>query len=212
MQTSEIDLAKILVAIELMRERTGTEIVMASNEKVRDGSRILLKSPEGWYIDVLGAKLYEDHAFPVLGVRLRGYVYNPKTDILEALTLHPVEARDSVAELEIDDPKFDFVTYVVSNLVPAVRHSAKLLFDAWTVENERKALTEQLQAHFKMDGAKKRFTRGPHTVDISVGPSSANFEHIGMCLRADGLSTTQLEAILKILDESPAAPTAPAAS
>lgn len=208
MQTSEADLAKILAAIELLRSRTGTEIVMASNEKVRDGSRVLLKSPEGWFIDVLGARLYEECAYPVLGVKLRGYIYNPKTAILEALTLHPVDARDSVAELEIDDPKFDFATYVETNLVPAVRHSAKLLLEAWAVENARKVLTEQLQAHFHMDGAKKRFIRGPHTVDISVGPNAANFDQIGMCVRADGLSRKQLEAILKILDESPA----PAAS
>jgi hypothetical protein len=206
MQTTPAELTTILGAIERLRDATGTEIIMTSNETVRDGSRVMLESSEGWFIDIVGGRLYESYEYPPLGLLLRGYIYNPKTNILEALTLHPGTVQGTRGEVQIENPAFDFVAWVQNTMVPAVQHSAKLLHDAWAQEAERKALTAQLQAHFAMDSTSKKFTRGLHTVEISVGPTSSNWKQIGLSLKADGLSTTQLEAILKLLDDSPATP------
>jgi hypothetical protein len=199
MQLSEVDRAKVLAAITLLSERTGTQITMTANETVRDGTCVMLQSPEGWFIDVIGGPLVEGCEYPSLGVKLRGYILNPKRDILEALTLYPVDSRDSVAELDIDDAKFDFAGWAVSNLVPAVRHSYNLVQEGWRLERERAEKTSQLQAHFGMDAPKKKLVVGAHTVNLSVGPSSTDYQNIAMSVSADGLSLEQAEAILKIL-------------
>lgn len=201
MHTSEAELQKILAAINLVSAATNTEVALAPNEKIRDGSRVVLVSKEGWFIDVVGARLFE-YQHPPLGLHLRGYIHNPKTDLLEALTLHPgTGMMQTRMDVPIETPEPFCVDQIVTKLVPAVRQCAKQLQDRWAAETARTEQIAQLKEHFEIVGSSKKFTHGTHTLELSVCSVASDWNKVGLSLKTDGLSPAQVEAILKVLDD-----------
>lgn len=202
------DLSTVLAAIEVLRERTGTEICLPENETVRDGSRVMLRSPEGWFIDVTGGALVPECEYPSLGLSLRGFILNPKRDVLEALTLYPALTRNTTADLDILDPKFDFAGYALETLVPHIREGAAKVGAKWAAEDQQASRIAQLQAHFGMEGLSKKIaTPAPVNAEISVRASAVDKADVSMCINAYGLTPVQLEAVLAILAQPGAAAT-----
>lgn len=198
-------LTKIKAAIEAIREATGTEAAMTSNQEIRDGSRIFLESVEGWFICITGGPLHFGQGRPSLGLSLRGYLHNPMTNLLEAMTLHHLRAMDTSVDLQIDDD-VDYLTPVLGKLVPSIRAGAKQLLAQWATEKSRNEAIENIQKDFEMPGTTKKFTVSGSKVQMSVGPdySRANKAAVAMSLTLSGLSPDQTRAILKILSEQPA--------
>ena len=198
---SAIDTANIRSAIETLRALTGTAVVIPANETIRDGTRVMLESPEGWFLEIEGLRVGDDE-YETLRLKLRGFIYNEKRDILEALTLHPVCRQDTWGSVRIDDPSFDYVYQVTRRLLPAVREAAASYHKAIADEKDRKAKIAELQKHFDIVGTTKKFVHGTHTLELAVCAAASNWEDLGLSLKVGGLTPAQVEALMKVLDDT----------
>lgn len=195
------DTSSIRSAIETLRALTGTVVVIPANETIHDGTRAMLESPDGWFIELEGLRV-RDNDYNLLYLRLRGFIHNEKRGILEALTLHEVCRHDTYATVRIDDPSVDFVEKVMADFVPAVKDAAASYHKTIGDEKARKVKIAQLQAHFEIVGTSKKFTHGAHTLELSVCATANDWANLGLTLKADGLTPAQVEAIMKLLDDS----------
>lgn len=187
----------ILHAIERVRALTDTVVTIAANEKIQDGTHVLLQSPEGWALAVDGFRVKNE----TMVLLFRGHILNEKTGNFEALTLHCDAAADTYLRVPLDVSE-DYVHAVTTRLVPAIARCAKAYHHAIAVEKARKEQIAQLKEHFEIVGSAKKFTHGQHNVELSVCSVASDWNKVGLSLKTDGLSPAQVEAILKVLDDS----------
>lgn len=189
------DRALILTAIERLRVLTNTVVTIAANEKVQDGTRVLLESPDGWVLSADGFRVKNESVV----LLLKGHILNENKGIFEALTLHCDNAAGTYLRVVLDGSN-DYVTVVTTHLVPAVAKCAKAYHHAIAVEKARKEQIAHLKEHFQIVGSTKKFSHGAHNLELSVGSAASDWNQVGLTLKADGLSPAQVEAILKVLD------------
>jgi hypothetical protein len=196
-------LEKVKAAIAQLREATCAEAGLFSNQEEGDGSHLVLGFDHGkYYLNIHSGELFGSYSHPQVGLSISGYIYNPRTELAEALTLHHFGHREVNLDINLDDESVDYVELVTKGLMPKVHAAVDSVRARWGREARREAALASAKLRFGIAaGDKKIKTIGDYCVEIQVWNEGPTTESVAVGLNLRGLSPGKADAILALLKE-----------